>query len=326
MSDLAVATTQTSGEAPATGYYGVPVIQRPPWKWLVIGYFFFGGISGGSAAIGGVARLCGGDSGHRLARVATYVSLAALAPCPPLLILDLGRPRRFFKMLQAVRPTSPMSIGTWGMTAFGTVSALTAAVQIARDLEVLPGEEFPGGRRAGRALAMLSTGLGLFAAGYTGILLVATAVPLWCKRPGLLGPLFLASAISSSSAAISAALALVAPGDDDTNHGLERLETTASVAEGALLAAWIATLGPTARPLSEGDLGTVTRLGVAGAGLAAPLMIAGLRPRLPRGLRRPAGLLASALTLAGVFALRYAVVEGGRRSADDPGATFAMTG
>jgi hypothetical protein len=43
-------------------------------------------------------------------------------------------------------------------------------------------------------------------------------------------------------------------------------------------------------------------------------------------MRRPASLVGAALTLAGVFAVRYAVVEGGRQSAGDPQATFDMTG
>ena len=30
-----------------TGYYDVPVIHGPHWKWLSSGYFYFGGISGG---------------------------------------------------------------------------------------------------------------------------------------------------------------------------------------------------------------------------------------------------------------------------------------
>ena len=50
------------------------------------------------------------------------------------------------------------------------------------------------------------------------------------------------------------------------------------------------------------------------------------RRHLASGLRRMANLVAPALTLCGVFALRYAVVEGGRQSADDPQATFDMTG
>jgi hypothetical protein len=60
--------------------------------------------------------------------------------------------------------------------------------------------------------------------------------------------------------------------------------------------------------------------------MALPLTIAALVPNLPRRMRRMATLVSAALTLAGVFAVRYAVVIGGRQSADDPRATFDMTG
>ena len=89
---------------------------------------------------------------------------------------------------------------------------------------------------------------------------------------------------------------------------------------------WIMALGSTAKPITEGRLGAVVRHGAVGAGMALPLSIGALSPYLPRRLRRPATVVSAALTLAGVFAVRYAVVMGGRQSADDPRATFDMTG
>jgi hypothetical protein len=104
------------------------------------------------------------------------------------------------------------------------------------------------------------------------------------------------------------------------------LELVTSLAEGAALAAWLYALGPTAKPLLTGRLGTMVRHVVAGAGVALPLAIGALGSTLPRPARRGATLLASALTLAGGLALRYTVVAGGRASADDPRATFELTG
>ena len=49
--------------ASSVGYYDVPVIHGPHWKWLVIGYFYFGGISGASAVIAAFLRLYGGRVG-----------------------------------------------------------------------------------------------------------------------------------------------------------------------------------------------------------------------------------------------------------------------
>src|SRR4051794_26965562 len=90
------------------GYYGLPVIHGPHWKWLIICYFFLGGISGTAAVLSAIARLFDHQDGPRIARVATYTSMGALLPCPIFLILDLGRPARFLNMLRVLRPSSPM--------------------------------------------------------------------------------------------------------------------------------------------------------------------------------------------------------------------------
>lgn len=317
--------SDTEGAAPV-GYYGLPVIHGSHWKWLVIWYFFFGGISGAAAVIAAFTRLSGGAEAARLSRTATYVAFAALLPCPPLLILDLGRPRRFLNMLRAVQPSSPMSLGSWGLTAFGAILTLTAANQFASDLARSKGRA-PNNvqRRTGLVLAPFVAISGFFVAGYTGTLLAATAVPLWARRPALLGPLFLASAMTSGAAAVAAVHACSSKSDEIINDRLHHLEGIAAISEGALLTAWLLRLGSTSTPLTTGHIGGVMRHGVVGAGLTAPLALIAASHELPRRLRRLANIVAPALTLCGVFALRYAVVEGGRLSANDPQATFDMT-
>jgi formate-dependent nitrite reductase membrane component NrfD len=316
-----------SSEPVEVGYYDIPVIHGPHWKWLIIGYFYFGGISGASAAIAAFLRLSGGTAGTPLARIATYISFLALVPCPVLLILDLGRPARFFHMLRAFRVTSPMSIGTWGLTIFGVLSTLTTGLQLLEDR--LAGKENRangGWRGVSKPLAVLSGVSGFFVAGYTGVLLAATAVPLWSKRPALLGPLFLSSAMTSGAAAIGAVASALDHKESATHDRLRTLELLSTVAEESLLVIWIMALGQTAKPITEGRLGAVVRHAAVGAGMALPLSIGALSPYLPRRLRRPVGIVSAALTLAGVFVVRYAVVIGGRQSADDPHATFEMTG
>jgi formate-dependent nitrite reductase membrane component NrfD len=320
-------STSTGAPVSHLGYYDIPVIHGPHWKWLIIGYFYFGGMSGGSAVIAAVSRLFGGTSGAQLARIATYVSFLSLVPCPVLLILDLGRPSRFWHMLRAFRPSSPMSIGTWGLTAFGVISTLTTGLQFLDDRSSCRGHRSGSARRvAGEALALLGALSGFFVAGYTGVLLAATAVPLWSKRPALLGPLFLSSAMTSGAAVISAVASALEREESDVAAQLRALETLSTVAEESLLVIWIMALGSTAKPIVEGRLGGIVRHGAVGVGMALPLAVSALVPHLPRRVRRPATLVSAALTLAGVFAVRYAIVMGGRQSAGDPQATFDMTG
>jgi formate-dependent nitrite reductase membrane component NrfD len=220
-----------------------------------------------------------------------------------------------------------MSLGVWGFTLFGMVCTLDALVQIASDLQTRQGQE---PRVLQRYLGLASAGAavlpGLFVAGYTGVLLAATAVPLWGKQPRLLGPLFLSSAMSSGSAAIVAVSSTLMPVGRAGESRLQRLEAILTLAEGAVLLAWVCSLGTTARPITSGRLGGVLRHGVGGVGIALPLVVAAVAEQLPAKLQRQASLISSLLTLSGVFALRYVVVEGGRLSADDPRATFDLTG
>jgi formate-dependent nitrite reductase membrane component NrfD len=310
---------------PAPGYYGQPVIHRPHWQWLITTYFFLGGISASAAVIGSLARLVGGANATRTSQIATYVSFLTLLPCPVCLILDLGRPARFLNMMKTFRPSSPMSVGTWGFAAFGLINTLSVLMQALADNHRMYDVEDARPFRGLRVLAVPGALAGLFFAGYTGVLLAATAVPLWSKRPYLIAPLFLASAMSSGSAAVTAAIAFLDPEDDVTDHRLSRFEAVCAITETSLLAVWLVALGPTAGPLLHGRIGAVVRQGVVGAGVIAPMVISALAQNAPRERRRKLTIVASLLTLVGGLAVRYSVVEGGRASADDPHATFEMT-
>lgn len=330
-SDRAVDVATALDEASAIGYYGIPAIHGGHWNWLITGYFFFGGISGAAAAIAGIARLVDPNRTHSLVRTATYVSFAALLPCPPLLILDLGRPARFFNMLRRFRTSSVMSMGAWGLTVFGMLLTTVTARELFADITHVNSHDGQDGVAVSRLSQLLAAACGtagLFLAGYTGALLAATAVPLWSKRPALLAPLFLSSALSSGLAAIQIVAALQGSNEqtESVSEVLHELEIATTLTKGALLVAWQASLGETARPLNEGALRVVTQEIGVGVGVAAPLLLTAIGARLPGRSHRIAALLASTCALVGALAVRHAVVEGGRLSAEDPAATFAMTG
>jgi formate-dependent nitrite reductase membrane component NrfD len=314
-----------AGERPLAGYYDVPAIHGPHWKWLIIGYFYFGGISGSTAVIASIARMLKSPHQTQLVRIATYLSFVSLLPCPIFLILDLGRPTRFLNMLRTVRPSSPMSMGSWGFAAFGLLTVCSTVLQAVVDANARrQGMRQEFAAAALRALAVPTGLAGVFIAGYTGVLLAATAVPIWSKRPAILGPLVFSTAMTSGAASIVAVAAALDVFDSE-DVGLAQFEAAAAVVEGGLLLAWLGSLGRTAKPVDSGLLGYVVRNGVAGLGLTLPLAINAAASRLRPPLRRKATFLASALTLAGVLALRYVVVEAGRQSAGDPMATFEMT-
>lgn len=318
-----------AGRAPEPeGYYGLPVIHGPHWNWLVVAYFYLGGIAGVSYALASIAELIGGAENRRIARTGRYLALATMLPCPPLLILDLGRPERFHHMLRVLKIRSPLSVGTWTLLVFSGFAGLSAAAQAAQD-GLLGRETAPA--RLGRALpagAIGAAGLApaFFLSGYTGTLLGATAVPLWARNALLLGPLFLASSLSNASAALTLLLIAQRGTRPGTFARLERLETIAQVAELGLLLAARARLGPTiARPLTGGKLGATYRYGVLGAGIGGPLALRLIDRLRGRHASRPAAALAAASALVGGLLFRYVILYAGRQSADDPQATFAFT-
>ncbi|MBX6342029.1 MAG: polysulfide reductase, partial [Thermomicrobiaceae bacterium] len=80
-----------------------------------------------------------------------------------------------------------------------------------------------------------------------------------------------------------------------------------------------------ARPLDEGRLGRVYRLGVLGGEIGGPLALTAGSAWLGRRPPRALAALAALLDLGGGLAFRYLFVMAGRASADDPRATFELT-
>ena len=87
-------------------------------------YFFFGGMAGAAAPFALLSELRGDEAA---ARRAWLVAMAGVAASPPLLIADLGRPERFLHMLRLLKPTSPMSVGSWILGASSAAIALATA-------------------------------------------------------------------------------------------------------------------------------------------------------------------------------------------------------
>src|SRR6266513_2447222 len=108
-------------------YYGRPIIKEPVWKPEIPLYFFAGGLAGASATLSLGARLTRNEP---LARASLFAAAAAVSVSPPLLIKDLGRPARFYNMLRVFKVTSPMSVGTWIVSASGTASGVAAACEM----------------------------------------------------------------------------------------------------------------------------------------------------------------------------------------------------
>jgi formate-dependent nitrite reductase membrane component NrfD len=305
------------------GYYDYPVVRRPVWTWEVPAYFWLGGLAAGAYFTASLAQTFGPADDRRVAADGYYIAAGAVVPCAPLLIADLGRPDRFHHMLRIFKPLSPMNLGAWTLTGF-TPLALARAASHAADTGLLRGSLRTLARLAPRRLLELAGSLlGLTLAGYSGVLLGATNVPLWAKSK-LLGGVFMASALASGSAAVTLQAARRgAP--EATLHRLATLESAASLGEMAILGGYLVQSGTTARPLTTGRFAASFWLGAVGAGALLPLVLHRFAARRSgRGLRS-LSTAAAVCTLAGSLALRWSIFEAGKASSEDQAASFELS-
>src|SRR2546430_2996560 len=110
----------------------------PHWRWLIVGYFFLGGLAGGSYFLATLMDLFGKSEDRPLVRLAYLIAFPAVCVCGLLLTIDLGRPERFWHMLvqaQTFRPMvkaySPMSIGSWALLLFSGCAFLSFVAVLA---------------------------------------------------------------------------------------------------------------------------------------------------------------------------------------------------
>ena len=283
-------------EGATTTPYGRPVLKEPVWTWEIPCYFYAGGLAGASAIL---AHLAEGQGNHQLARRAWAAALAGVGASPALLIADLGRPARFFNMLRVFKVTSPMSVGTWILSASGLSIAL-GAVRAWTGL-------FP---RAGRAGSVAAAALGGPLGTYTAALVADTAIPVWHEARHELPFAFAGSAAASAGA--------IATAWTPARHaGPARWATVGgAVVEVAATQLMEHRLGAVGEPYHEGPAG---RLGMA----AKAMTTAGAAAIAVRGSRsRAVALAGAALVTAGSVCERWSVFKAGLQSAARPDDTL----
>lgn len=273
-------------------YYGKPILNRPVWKTPdVPGYLFLGGLAGGSSLLAAGAQLTGRPALATRSKVAAVVAAAASGGA---LVHDLGRPARFLNMLRTFKPSSPMSMGSWLLAAYGPAAGVAA-------LSALSGRA----PRTGTAATAGATVLAPAVAAYTAALLADTAVPAWHDAYRELPFVF----VGSAATAAGGLGLLVSPERESTPA--RRLATIGWATEAVSSQLMERRLGMVAEPYESGPGGrfmkagkVLSALGVAGAQL-------GRRDRL-------ATVVSGAALMGASLCTRFGVFHAGLASADDP--------
>jgi formate-dependent nitrite reductase membrane component NrfD len=294
-----------------TGYYGIPLLKRPQWSWEVPLYFFTGGAAGAASIISACAHATGAD--EKLIRDARWLAAIAGAVSPPLLIADLGMPRRFLNMMRVFKVQSPMSVGSWTLLAFSSSAAWLAFMEAAKnrngDVHGL------AVRVLTNASEFLAAASGLVLSTYTGVLLGATAVPVWNEHRSMLPIHFAASGLNSAVSILELR--------GHSSPALNALGVLSAATETVIGARIELNQRRATSPLKRGRSGWLTRIGGL---LSGPL---------PLALRLIAGVssngrsvklkrAAAVSSIAGSLLTRYAWLAAGKASAENPTIPLAL--
>lgn len=280
-------------DASFSSYYGKPVINQPTWQAPDIpGYLFLGGLAGAGSVVAAGAHLTGRSALARTTKVGATVAVGLSFGA---LVHDLGRPGRFLNMLRTFKVTSPMSVGTWLLSAYAPAATLAAVSD-------LTGAAMPLGVLATAAAAVVGPAV----ACYTAALVSDTAVPAWHGGYREMPFLFASSAMSAA-----AGLGLLGAPLEESGP-VRRLGVLAGAAELVVDAIMVRRMGLPGEAYGEGrakSTGRGARLATA-AGVATAALL-GRRSRAAAAAAGAALLVGSALT-------RFSVFEAGIGSSKDP--------
>jgi protein NrfD len=283
-------------------YYGREQVKAAPFNnWYVGGYVFLSGLSGGAALLSTIFDLTKGREARRIVRRGRFLSLLGPTIGTLGLIGDLHTPKRFYNMLRLFKLTSPMSIGSWILVAFGNLSALTAAAA------------FLGMFRAARAtqLPLAATGAGLGT--YTASLLSATSTPLWAAAPCATAVKFASSSVAAAASALS-----LGQGRGRIGRDLDKIALAALAMElAATLSADESFHRTGVAPALETTPGKIEEAVGTLLGTLAPIGLLALSLAGPRRSPLLSGL-AALLALTGSATMRISFMAAGDESARNP--------
>jgi DMSO reductase anchor subunit len=275
-----------------TSYYGMPILNAPVWHSPdVPGYLFLGGLAGASSVLAAGAQLTGRRD---LALRSKVVATGAIGLSAAALVHDLGRPSRFYNMLRVLKPSSPMSVGSWLLAAYGPAAGLAGAAAL--------WDRF---HRLGAAATATAAVLGPAVATYTAALLCDTAVPAWHDGYREMPLLF-----AGSSAAAAGGVGLMAAPLAQSGPA-RRLAVVGAALETVAAQRMEHRLGMVGEPYRQGVAGRCLKAGRALTASGVVVAFVGRRSRAASAVAGAALAASSALT-------RFAVFEAGKQSAADP--------
>jgi hypothetical protein len=284
------------------------MLKPSVWSADIPLYYFLGGAAGAAMTLGAAIQLafrCGGRARElqQLSAQCHWIGIIGSTAGAAFLIHDLGRPSRFAYMLRVFRPSSPMNMGSWILAGAAPTAIVTGLFVNRR------GAIGAIGQAAGYASGVFGAAL----AGYTGVLVANTVLPIWQDARRWLPVLFISSAAATAASVLDILYVVGPAGLIITVFGTagriaeitcaKRVEQLTSTAEEI---GQPFRHGPSAKLWKSASLLTIASLAVS--------VIPGTSCRK----RRLAGLLG----VMGGLCLRFAIHALGDASARNPRAAF----
>ncbi len=293
------------------------VFHVNPFGWVVAVYFTVSAMAAGAFLLAAAVNLLGLKGQQAVGRTAALVAPLAGALAGLLLIAELGRPTRFWRVFTHFNPASPVSWGAFILLAFIIIAVLYART-------VLAGKE-----EGSRGLVAAGAALACLIPVYTGFELVRGRVsPLW-NSPLIPVLFFFAAGVVGLSAVVLIGSALtagvarrlgasgVAAAGDGVAPAAGLGKTIAFFLAGSLVLVVIQLLAlagasteavTIVRKVLAGRFAVLFWGGYLAVGTVVPFVIFTGRGAGNRTLQA----LASLLAVLGVFALRLVDIIGGQ--------------
>jgi formate-dependent nitrite reductase membrane component NrfD len=291
-------------------------VPQGVWRWKIAAYLFLAGMGAGAIIVGVLGDFLGYTAP---AKIAITFGVPAVAFSTLFLIMDLGRPAKFFRAM--LHPGT-----SWISRGFFIVSALIVSGGFTVILWVWPfGGVLDANQTLRTALEVTSLIFAVATCIYTGILIgVVVSRPFW-NNP-LLPILFLISAVSTGIGGVffitPIAGSVLGTTDVETARFLTHLESAdllLVLVEAITIYLYLTLVfdrAPEAATLLlKGRLSGLFWGGFLGAGLLVPVVIESFALATHQGASQPlAPLVAGVFLLIGGFLMRLLILAAGIRS------------
>jgi formate-dependent nitrite reductase membrane component NrfD len=284
-------------------YYDLPVLKKSVWSIDIPLYYFVGGAGGAALTLGAAVQLRKDRGLRELSEHIHWMGIVGSSLGAAFLIHDLGRPSRFLNMMRVFRPTSPMNMGAW-------ILGGAAPTAIATGLFINRGGWIGA---VGEVTGYMSGVFGAALAGYTGVLVANSAIPVWQAARHWMPILFMASSISGAAAILDLLSNRPSAGRITFVFG-----TVGRVAELAAAQCVEKSAAKTLQVAAPFRKGATALLWKASSMLTAASLVLTVLPGRSAKRRKIGGLLGA----LGSLALRFAVHYISNASSEDARASF----